>query len=99
MIYRGGKLLLAIAVLASSVFAQWINYPSPKTPHTRDGKPDLAAKAPRTRDGKPDLSGLWHIEPTSKAEMKRLFGDDVPKWVPALSIASKGVGITAIWVH
>jgi hypothetical protein len=29
----------------------------------------------------------------------RLFGDDVPKWVPALSIASKGVGITAIWVH
>lgn len=29
----------------------------------------------------------------------RLFGDDVPKWIPALSIASKGTLITAIWVH
>jgi hypothetical protein len=29
----------------------------------------------------------------------RLFGDDVPKWVPALSIAAKGIGITAIWVN
>ena len=66
------KLLLAVAACASTAFAQWINYPSPKTPRTRDGKPDLSAKAPRTRDGKPDLSGVWHIEPTSRSEMKRL---------------------------
>ena len=29
----------------------------------------------------------------------RLFGDNVPGWVPSLSMATKGVGITAIWAH
>jgi len=34
-------------------------------------------------DGKPDLSGVWHVQPTSMAEMKRLYGNradatDVP---------------------
>jgi hypothetical protein len=28
-------------------------------------------------NGKPDFSGVWHVEPTSMAEMKRLYGDDV----------------------
>jgi hypothetical protein len=27
--------------------AQWLNYPTPGTPRTRDGKPDLSAKARR----------------------------------------------------
>jgi hypothetical protein len=29
----------------------------------------------------------------------RLFGDDVPKWVPALSVASKGLAATWIWTY
>ena len=39
--------------------AQWLHYPTPGMPRTREGKPNLAAPAPKTRDGKPDLSGLW----------------------------------------
>lgn len=61
----------------SSAPAQWMYYPTPGTPRTRDGKPNLAAPAPRAADGKPDLSGVWHVHPTSLAEMKRLFGANV----------------------
>jgi hypothetical protein len=57
--------------------AQWLNFPTPGTPRTRDGKPNLVAPAPRALGGKPDLSGLWHVQPTSLAEMKRLYGDNV----------------------
>ncbi len=57
--------------------AQWLDYHAPGTPRTRDGKPNLTAPAPRASNGKPDLSGTWHVEPTSMAEMKRLYGDDV----------------------
>ena len=45
-------------VIGSPLAAQWIKYPVPGTPRTRDGKPNLAAPAPRTR-GVPDLSGIW----------------------------------------
>ncbi len=48
-----------ISAASASVDAQWINHPTPGTPRTADGKPDLAAPAPRTSDGKPDLSGVW----------------------------------------
>jgi hypothetical protein len=79
-------LIFTIVTLGTSVHAQWANYPAPGIPRTRDGKPDLAAKAPRA-NGKPDLSGVWHVEPTSLAEMKRLFGDDVNKVeVPGMEI-------------
>ena len=76
-----------LAVLGTTAAAQWVNYPAPGTPRTRDGKPDLKAKAPRAANGKPDLSGVWHVEPTSAAEMKRLFGDDVDTvQVPGMEI-------------
>ena len=39
--------------------AQWVNYPTPGIPRTKDGKPNLSASAPRTREGKPDFSGIW----------------------------------------
>jgi hypothetical protein len=71
---RPGRLLVLFAFLATGVGAQWLNYPTPGIPRTRDGKPDLTARAPRTADGKPDLSGVWMHELTSVAEMKRLFG-------------------------
>ena len=65
--------LLSLACIAA--YAQWLNYPTPGTPRTPDGKPNLAAPAPRALDGHPDLSGVWHVHPASLAEMKRIFGD------------------------
>jgi hypothetical protein len=75
VLLRAAGILLALAGACVSVDAQWINYPSPGTPRTRDGKPNLTAKATRAANGKPDLSGVWQVEPTPAREMKRLFGD------------------------
>ena len=66
--------LIPFAVLSSAAGAQWLNFPTPGTPRTHDGKPNLSAPAPRT-DGKPDLSGVWMHEITTVAEVKRLFGE------------------------
>jgi hypothetical protein len=38
---------------------QWVHYPTPGIPRTKDGKPNLSAPTPRTREGKPDFSGIW----------------------------------------
>ena len=46
-------------LLGLPVSAQWLNYPTPGIPRTKDGKPNLSAPAPRTADGKPDFSGMW----------------------------------------
>ena len=51
--------------LAVPLGAQWLNYPSPGIPRTRDGKPNLSAPAPRAADGKPDLSGVWRTKQAS----------------------------------
>jgi hypothetical protein len=74
------RLRLGIALVCSmaAANAQWLNYPSPKTPLTRDGKPDLSAKAPRANNGKPDLSGVWQIESPPPGDYERLFGDPGP---------------------
>ena len=56
--------------------AQWLNYPTPGTPRTRDGKPNLSAKTPRAGNGKPDLSGVWQTELAPPGEIERLFGDN-----------------------
>jgi hypothetical protein len=69
-------LLLVIFLSGSTAAnAQWSNFPTPGTPHTRDGKPNLGAAAPHALDGKPDLSGVWMHEKTSVEEVKRLFGN------------------------
>src|SRR6202521_188624 len=73
MRYRWLSVLFAF--LSTGAPAQWLNFPTPGTPRTRDGKPNLAAPAPRAENRKPDLSGVWHVQPTPMAEMKRLFGD------------------------
>ena len=49
----------AIALCATTISAQWLRYPTPGMPRTRDGKPNLSARAPRTADGRPDFSGVW----------------------------------------
>jgi hypothetical protein len=69
--------LLLLTLSGHTVNAQWVNHPTPGTPRTADGKPILTARTPRASNGKPDLSGVWHVQPNSREEMKRLFGNDV----------------------
>src|SRR5271170_8030299 len=76
------RLLMPLVLLCTVAHAQWLNYPTPGTPRTSDGKPNLAAAAPRAADGKPDLSGVWLHPQTSLAEMKRLFGGLVDAAAP-----------------
>lgn len=71
------RALSLFALLSSAASAQWLHYPTPGTPRTPDGKPNLGAPAPRALDGHPDLSGVWHVHPTSLEEMKRIFGQQV----------------------
>ena len=53
--------LACVAVLLGSELpAQWVKYPTPGTPRTQDGRPNLNAPAPRSSGDKPDLSGMWH---------------------------------------
>ena len=76
----GLRLFVLVAFLSigasTAAHAQWLNYPTPGTPRTRDGKPNLTARTPRTAEGKPDLSGVWHVPPTPLAEWKRLLGGE-----------------------
>ncbi len=87
------RLFVLCAFLSAGAYAQWLNFPTPGTPRTPDGKPDLAAPAPRTADGKPDLSGVWMHELTSVAEMKRLYGavidDAIATQVPGMEIGTQ----------
>ena len=69
------RLAILTGFLTTSVHAQWLNFPTPGTPRTSDGKPNLTAPAPRAPGGKPDLSGVWMHETTTIAEIRRLFGD------------------------
>jgi hypothetical protein len=69
------RLVVLFAFLSIAAQAQWLNFPTPGTPRTRDGKPNLTAPTPHALDGKPDLSGVWMHETTTVAEVKRLFGD------------------------
>jgi hypothetical protein len=84
------RLFAVFALLSTGVHAQWLNFPTPGTPRTRDGKPNLTAPAPRTADGKPDLSGVWMHETTSVAEVKRLFGNRLD---PDITLAPPGMEV------
>jgi hypothetical protein len=48
-----------IVAESTTVFAQWLKYPSAGVPRRPDGKPNLTAATPRTADGKPNFSGMW----------------------------------------
>ena len=64
-----------LVFLTMSTHAQWLRYPTPGTPRTRDGTPNLAAKAPRASNGRPDLSGVWQAAYAPPGDNERLFGD------------------------
>jgi hypothetical protein len=66
---------MVLAGAISCASAQWLAYRDPKTPRTKDGKPNLSAPAPRASNGRPDLSGVWQTEPSPPDEMTRLFPD------------------------
>ena len=73
MLLQHWRLCLLFAFLAHGALGQWLNYPDPTTPRTKEGKPNLSAPAPRI-NGKPDLSGVWQVEPPAKGEIERMLG-------------------------
>ncbi len=68
---------IAFLLAATSVplAAQWLNYPDPRTPRSKDGKPNLTAPAPRL-NGKPDLSGLWQAERNPERDYTSVLGNE-----------------------
>jgi hypothetical protein len=70
---RPAALFILLSCFGIGAKAQWLNFPTPGTPRTRDGKANMTAPAPRV-NGKPDLSGVWMHEATTVEEVKRLFG-------------------------
>jgi hypothetical protein len=80
------RLFLIFALLSTAAHAQWLNFPTPGTPRTPDGKPNLSAPVPRTAEGKPDLSGVWHVQTLSIDEMRRIFGSGLVDGALTLSV-------------
>jgi hypothetical protein len=72
--------LFTVAVLTTSVLAQWPNQLPPGVPRTADGKPNLSAQAPRTRNGRPDLSGIWQAEPDPKGQQEGVESTVFPRY-------------------
>ena len=70
----GAALLACLAAAAVPLSAQWVNYPTPGTPRTRDGKPNLSALAPKGPDGKPNLAGIWLIARGANAPISNPAG-------------------------
>ena len=79
--------LISTVLAATTVSAQWLNYPTPGIPRLPDGKPNLAAPAPKAKDGKPDLSGLWAIRyrPYNTNIATDLKPEDILPWAVALT--------------
>jgi hypothetical protein len=78
-------LRLVPALLALPLAAQWVQYPSPGVPRTKDGKINLSAPAPRTPAGQPDFSGIW--KGVDGRYLENLAADGVE--VPMLPWAAK----------
>ena len=79
--------------MCTSVGAQWLRYPDPAIPRTKDGRPNLSAPAPKGPDGKPDLSGVWAVEPSD--EMRRRVGVNDPLAADLTFISKYALNILA----
>lgn len=73
---------LIAMMLAATVSAQWLNYPSANIPRTAAGKPDFNAPVPRKPDGHPDLRGIWHRVPPPGTPSGANFGNTVTYYMP-----------------
>src|SRR5437660_1267576 len=82
---RMGGALAGVGIIAatSNLPAQWLHYPTPGIPRTKDGKPRLTAPAPKTRDGKPDLSGIWTMVYPKEA-LARIEKEQIGPYLPDL---------------
>ena len=95
-------LVMLFALGMGAAGAQWLNYPTPGLPRTKDGKPNLSAPAPRTADGKPDFSGVWGLDAGPSlfyiaGELKP--GDAKPAVAKMLAERSENIGFDDPIVH
>jgi hypothetical protein len=77
-----------------SATAQWIKYPTPGVPRTKDGKPNLSAPTPRAPNGKPDLSGTWVI--ATALPCPAIIKDDDSECLEKMPIAQETADLSKV---
>ena len=106
---RKFTLLAALMAAAIPMTAQWLDYPTPNVPKTKDGKPDLNGPAPRQANGKPDFSGMWGwdaIQPCGSTTIagtytlaSRLISKIIPRrWLGVTRRSTRWNTVEAIWL-
>jgi hypothetical protein len=68
-------LVALVALVGTSLSAQWPLHPMPDAPRTADGEIDMTAPAPRTPGGHPDFTGVWETVRTGTTQA--IAGPDV----------------------
>jgi hypothetical protein len=94
---RRWRLVVLIALLSTGAYAQWLNFKTPGTPRTPDGKPNLNAAPPRTADGKPDFSGIWQADSFRWNENLAPEGTDAPMLPAAAQLYKHRVDTLLGW--
>ena len=84
--------LTGIFFVGTVVHAQWLNYADPRTPRTKDGKPNLTAPVPRL-NGKPDLTGVWQGQKLSNKDLATVPDDLVKVQVDITDLTRNGISV------